>query len=86
MTFDDIALDPLTLRAAEIVLSEMAEINEQQAVEAIKKCIARGYVVPYPPDKPADTPKVVPIRTGPVQPSEAERRMLELEARMRGAA
>ena len=84
-------INPLTLRAAEIVLSEMAELNEQQAVEAIKKCIARGWVVPYPPDKPADTPKVLHTpRTGPVQPSEAERRMLALEAlqaeRMQGAA
>ena len=69
----------------------MAELNEQQAVEAIKKCIARGWVVPYPPDKPADTPKVLHTpRTGPVQPSEAERRMLALEAlqaqQMKGAA
>ena len=84
-------INPLTLRAAEIVLGEMTELNEQQAVEAIKKCIARGWVVPYPPDKPADTPKVVHIpRTGPVQPSEAERRMLALEAlqaqQMKGAA
>ena len=84
-------INPLTLRAAEIVLGDMAELNEQQAVEAIKKCIARGWVVPYPPDKPADTPKVVHIpRTGPIQPSEAEKRMMALEAlqaqQMKGAA
>lgn len=79
--------NPLTLRAAEIVLGELTEVNEQQAVESIKKCIARGWVVPYLPDRPAEAPKVVHMpRQGPVQPSEAERRMLEMEARMKGAA
>ena len=85
-------INPLTLRAAEIVLGEMAEINEQQAVEAIKKCIARGWVVPYPPDKPADSIRIAPpvVRQGPVEPSGVERRMLALEAlqaqQMKGAA
>lgn len=79
-------VNPLTVRAAEIILGQLAAVNEQQAVEAIKDCIASGWVKPYPP-KPANTPKVVHMpRQGPVQPSEAERRMLAMEALMKGAA
>jgi hypothetical protein len=83
-------LNPLTVRAAEIILGQLAAVNEEQAVEAIKDCIASGWVKPYPP-KTADTPKVLHTpRTGPVQPSEAEKRMMALEAlqadRMKGAA
>jgi hypothetical protein len=83
--------NPLTLRAAEIILGELSAVNEQQAVESIKKCIASGWVKPYQPDTPKDTAKVLRIpRSGPVQPSEAEKRMMALEAlqeeRMRGVA
>ena len=76
---------PLTPTAAKRIIDDLASVNERAAVEALRKSVKhswRGVFV----DKPADEPKVVPIRTGPIQPSEAERRMLELEARMRGAA
>lgn len=79
--------NPLTQRAAEIILGELSAVNEQQAVESIKKCIASGWVKPYQPDTLKDTPKVLHMpRSGPVQPSAVERRMLELEARMQGVA
>lgn len=79
--------NPLTPRAAEIILAELSAVNEQQAVESIKKCIASGWVKPYQPDTPKDTPKVLHLpRVGPVQPSAVERRMLELEAHMQGVA
>ena len=84
-------MNPLTVRAAEIILGQLAAVNEQQAVEAIKDCIASGWVKPYPP-KPADNIKVAPqvVRQGPVEPSNVERRMMALEAlqeeRMRGVA
>lgn len=79
---------PLTKRAAELVLEDMAKINEQQACEAINMAIKTAWIVPYI-DKYVQEPIKVAapaVRTGPVQPSEAERRMLELEARMKGAA
>lgn len=84
-------MNPLTLRAAEIILGQLAAVNEQQAVEAIKDCIASGWVKPYPP-KPADAIKIAPpvVRQGPVEPSAVERRMLALDAlraeQMKGAA
>lgn len=78
--------NPLTLRAAEIIIGELSAVNEQQAVESIKKCIACGWVKPFPEQPRGEAPKVVPLRQGPIQPSEAERRMLEMEARMKGAA
>lgn len=43
--------NPLTVRAAQIILGELATVNEQQAVESIKKAIASGWVKPYLPDK-----------------------------------
>lgn len=81
-------VNPLTVRAAEIILGQLAAVNEQQAVEAIKDCIASGWVKPYPPKPAGNTINIAPtvVRQGPVQPSEAERRMLEMEARMKGAA
>ena len=84
-------MNPLTVRAAEIILGQLAAVNEQQAVEAIKDCIASGWVKPYPP-KPADSIRIAPpvVRQGPVEPSGVERRMLALEAlqaqQMKGAA
>jgi hypothetical protein len=38
---------PMTLRAAKIILDELATVNEWQAVEAIKTAIACAYVKPY---------------------------------------
>ena len=83
---------PLTKQAAELVLKDMSKINEQQACEAIGMAIKTAWIVPYI-DKYVQEPiKVAAFapRTGPVQPSEAERRMLALEAlqadRMKGAA
>ena len=67
-------------------------VRSGRAHKAIKKCIARGWVVPYPPDKPADSIRIAPpvVRQGPVEPSGVERRMLALEAlqaqQMKGAA
>lgn len=76
---------PLTPTAAQRIVDDLAAVNEVAAVEALRKSVKHGWRGVFV-DKPADAPKVVPIRTGPVQPSEAERRMLELEARMEGAA
>jgi hypothetical protein len=83
---------PLTKQAAELVLKDMSKINEQQACEAIGMAIKTAWIVPYI-DKYVQEPiKVAAFipRTGPVQPSEAERRMLALEAlqaqQMKGAA
>lgn len=83
---------PLTKRAAELVLEDMAKINEQQACEAINMAIKTAWIVPYIDKYVQEPVKVAPqvVRTGPVQPSEAERRMLALEAlqaqQMKGAA
>jgi hypothetical protein len=83
---------PLTKRAAELVLQDMAKINEQQACEAINMAIKTAWIVPYIDkyvQEPVNVAAFIP-RTGPVQPSDAERRMLALEAlqaqRMEGAA
>ena len=83
---------PLTKQAAELVLKDMSKINEQQACEAIGMAIKTAWIVPYIDkyvQEPVSIAAFVP-RTGPVQPSEAERRMLALEAlqaeRMQGAA
>lgn len=76
---------PLTPTAAQRIIDDLASVNERAAVEALRKSVKHGWRGVFV-DTPKDTPKVVPIRTGPIQPSEAERRMLELEARMRGAA
>jgi hypothetical protein len=38
---------PLTDQAARIILSELAAVNEWQAVEAIKTAIASGYIKPW---------------------------------------
>jgi hypothetical protein len=80
--------NPLTRTAAERSLKQLGKFNEQQAVELLHRAVANGYTgVVFPSDLRAIEPKVVRMpRQGPVQPSEAERRMLEMEARMRGAA
>ena len=52
--------NPLTLLAAKIILGELAAVNEQQAVESIKKCIAAGWVKPFPPEPPT-APKLVTL-------------------------
>jgi hypothetical protein len=83
---------PLTKRAAELVLEDMAKINEQQACEAIGMAIKSAWIVPYIDKYVQESVKVAAFipRTGPRQPSEAEKRMLALEAlqadRMKGAA
>ena len=77
---------PLTPTAAKRICDDLAAVNEVAAVEALRKSVKHGWRGVFV-DKPADAPKVAILpRTGPVQPSEAERRMLELEARMKGAA
>jgi hypothetical protein len=83
---------PLTKRAAELVLEDMTKINEQQACEAIGMAIKSAWIVPYIDKYVQESVKVAAFipRTGSVQPSEAERRMLALEAlqeeRMKGVA
>jgi hypothetical protein len=83
---------PLTKRAAELVLEDLAKINEQQACEAIGMAIKSAWIVPYIDKYVQESVKVAAFipRTGPRQPSEAEKRMLALEAlqadRMKGAA
>lgn len=76
---------PLTPTAAKRIVDDLASVNERAAVEALRKSVKHGWRGVFV-DKPAEAPKVVPLRQGPVQPSEAERRMLEMEARMKGAA
>ena len=44
--------NPLTPLAAKIILGELSAVNEQQAVESIKKCIAAGWLKPFPPERP----------------------------------
>jgi hypothetical protein len=73
-----------------IVLSDLAASTNsrplKQSKDRHRTRLARCHIR----DKPADAPKVVPIRTGPRQPSDAEKRMFALEAlqaeRMQGAA
>jgi hypothetical protein len=81
---------PLTPTAAHRIVADLAAVNEAAAVEALRKSVKHGWRGVFL-DTPKDTPKVLHIpRTGPRQPSEAEKRMLALEAlqeeRMRGAA
>ena len=81
---------PLTPTAAQRIVADLAAVNEANAVEALRKSVKHGWRGVFL-DTPKDTTKVLHIpRTGPVQPSEAERRMLALEAlqaeRMQGAA
>ena len=81
---------PLTPTAAQRIVADLAAVNESNAVEALRKSVKHGWRGVFL-DASKDTPKVLHIpRTGPVQPSEAERRMLALEAlqadRMKGAA
>ena len=81
---------PLTPTAAQRIVADLAAVNEAGAVEALRKSVKHGWRGVFL-DNLKDAPKVLHIpRVGPVQPSEAERRMLALEAlqaeRMQGAA
>jgi len=80
---------PLTPTAAKRIIDDLTAVNEAAAVEALRKSVKHGWRGVFV-ETPKDTPKVIPMRTGPIQPSEAERRMLALEAlqeqRMKGAA
>ena len=81
---------PLTPLAAQRIVADLAAVNEAAAVEALRKSVKHGWRGVFL-DAAKDTPKVLHIpRTGPVQPSEAEKRMMALEAlqeeRMRGVA
>jgi hypothetical protein len=81
---------PLTPTAASRIVADLAAVNEAAAVEALRKSVKHGWRGVFV-DAPPDGPKVLHIpRVGPVQPSDAERRMLAMEAlqaqRMEGAA
>jgi hypothetical protein len=81
---------PLTPTAAQRIVADLAAVNEAAAVEALRKSVKHGWRGVFL-DTPKETAKVLHIpRTGPVQPSEAERRMMALEAlqeeRMKGVA
>jgi hypothetical protein len=80
---------PLTPTAAKRIVDDLSAVNEVAAVEALRKSVKHGWRGVFV-DTPKDTAKVLHIaRTGPVQPSEAERRMLALEAlqqQIKGAA
>jgi hypothetical protein len=81
---------PLTPTAAQRIVADLAAVNEAAAVEALRKSVKHGWRGVFV-DTPKETAKVLHIpRTGPVQPSEAEKRMMALEAlqeeRMRGVA
>jgi hypothetical protein len=73
--------NPLTPLAAKIILGELAAVNEQQAVESIKKCIAAGWVKPFPPE-PATAPKLVTLPPqGQPRQSALERSLAEMRAK-----
>jgi hypothetical protein len=73
--------NPLTPLAAKIILGELAAVNEQQAVESIKKCIAAGWVKPFPPE-PATAPKLVTLPPqGQPKQSALERSLAEMRAK-----
>jgi hypothetical protein len=81
---------PLTPTAAQRIVADLAAVNEAMAVEALRKSVKHGWRGVFL-DTPKDTPKVLQMpRTGPVEPSNVERRMMALEAlqadRMRGVA
>jgi hypothetical protein len=81
---------PLTPTAAQRIVADLAAVNEAAAVEALRKSVKHGWRGVFL-DTHKDAPKVLHIpRSGPVQPSEAEKRMMALEAlqadRMKGAA
>lgn len=77
---------PLTPTAAQRIIADLAAVNEANAVEALRKSVKHGWRGVFL-DALKDTPKVLHIpRTGPVAPSAVERRMLDLESRMQGAA
>jgi hypothetical protein len=75
----------LTPTASRDIVADLGKVNEAAAVEAINKSIKHGWRGVFI-DRPAEAPKVVPMPTGPRQPSAAERRMMEMEQKMRGAA
>jgi hypothetical protein len=76
---------PLTPTAAKRIVDDLGAVNESVAVEALRKSVKHGWRGVFI-DRPAEAPKVVPMPTGPRQPSAAERRMLDMEQKMRGAA
>lgn len=77
---------PLTPTAAQRIVADLAAVNEATAVEALRKSVKHGWRGVFLDDL-KDTPKVLHIpRSGPVAPSAVERRMLDLESRMQGAA
>ena len=53
---------PLTPLAAKNIVADLASVNEQQAVEALRKSVKHGWRGVFI-DPPADRPKVVPMPT-----------------------
>jgi hypothetical protein len=51
---------PLTPLAAKNIVADLASVNEQQAVEALRKSVKHGWRGVFI-DPPADRPKVVPM-------------------------
>jgi hypothetical protein len=70
--------NPLTPLAAKIILGELAAVNEQQAVESIKKCIAAGWVKPFPPEPPAKPTLVTLPPQGAPKQTALERSLAEM--------
>lgn len=83
---------PMTLRAAELIIEDLAELNEQQACEALRTAIKKQWIAPVlEPYRQQQPIMVAPpaVRQGPPAPSDAEKRMMALEAlqaQMKGAA
>jgi hypothetical protein len=76
---------PLTEQAARIILSDLATVNEWQAVEAIKTAIASGYIKPWV-DKFRGKNGAEPVSPSP-RPSGPSALELSLQrARMEAAA
>jgi hypothetical protein len=70
--------NPLTPLAAKIILGELSAVNEQQAVESIKKCIAAGWVKPFPPEPPAKPTLVTLPPQGAPKQTALERHLAEM--------
>lgn len=71
---------PLTPLAAKSIVADLASVNEQQAVEALRKSIKHGWRGVFI-DAPADRPKVVPMPTQGQQADSALARSLAEQRR-----
>jgi len=73
---------PMTRRAAELILEDLAELNEQQACEALRMAIKKAWIAPvlepYQQQNAAPLPPVLPPK--PKGPSPLERSLAAMRA------